>query len=108
MITKGERAELRTLIKQRFKVLRADVIQRQAELLAELETRIAAKYAEHDKAWADAAYMFEEAAREANRKANDIIRALVPDWQEKEVVSARPLGKPTQERHQLRREGTAG
>lgn len=45
MITKAERGELRTLIRQRFKVLRSDVEARRAELVAELERRIAAKFA---------------------------------------------------------------
>ena len=76
MITKSERAELRSLIRQRFKVLRADIDQRKAELVAELETHITDRFAQSDKEWADAMYLIEEAAREANRKANDVLQAL--------------------------------
>lgn len=106
MITKGERVELRSLIRQRFKVLRAEVEQRQSELHAELEQRIGEKFAEQDKTWADAAFLISEAALEANRKANDIVRNLMgPDWQERRIVTAIEIGKPLQERQQLRREG---
>lgn len=112
MITKGERAELRSLIRQRFKVLRADIDQRKAELLAELETRITDRFAESDKEWADAMYLIEEAAREADRKANDILRglnlhALDQDGRDYSLVKTVAINKPTQERTQLRREGEA-
>lgn len=109
MITKAERTELRSLIRQRFKLLRAEVAQRQAELAVELERLLGDKLAEKDRQWADAVFLVGEAVREANRKANDAVRAFVGDsWQEKEVVTHVALGQPTaQERGQLRREGTA-
>lgn len=113
MITKAERAELRSLIRQRFKVLRADVEARKAELAAELEERITAKYAADDKAWSDAMFLIEEAAREANRKANDILRGLdLGEWgdmdgKEYAIVSARPINKPSRERSRLHRTGVA-
>lgn len=111
-ITKGERAELRSLIRQRFKVLRADVEARRAELVAELESRIAAKYAEDDKAWADAMFLIDEAVREANRKANDLLRGVAPEdymdvSKEYTIVQARSISKPTKERNALHRQGNA-
>jgi len=112
-MTKSERAELRSLIRQRFRVLRADVDTRKAELLAELQARITARFAEQDRAWSDAMYLIEEAAREANRKANDIIRGLGIDElnidvsKEYEVVSARRVAKPTGRRSEMAREGQA-
>lgn len=119
MITKAERAELRSLIRQRFKVLRADVEQRQYELIAELEERITERFAADDKAWADVAFVIGEAAREANRKANDAIREHVgrdgwPDERRVVVgasditqIRAAATNKPQQEKSQLRRQGTA-
>lgn len=112
MITKGERTELRSLIRQRFRVLRADVRQREAELLAELENRITLLFAADDKAWNDAIYLIEEAAREANRKANDILRGLnveglVLEGRDFSIVTARSLTKPVGHRVQMRREGGA-
>jgi hypothetical protein len=111
MITKTERAELRSLIRQRFRVLRADVEARRAELAAELDEQITAKYAADDKAWNDAMFLIQEAAREANRKANDILRGLgVAGYdaaKEYEVVNARPINQPRSERNQLRKTGTS-
>lgn len=110
MITKGERSELAGLIKRRFKVLRADVEARRAELEAELEDRIAAKFSEEDKAWNDAMFLIQEAAREANRKANDILRGLNIDAydssREYEIVTARDVRQPKAERNVLRANGS--
>lgn len=110
MITKGERTELRSLIRQRFKVLRAEVEARRAELAAELEERITAKFAEEDKQWSDAMFLIGEATREANRKANDILRGLNIDAmdtsREYDVVNFRGVAKPTAERNVLLRNGT--
>lgn len=113
-MNKTERDELRRIIRARFKVLRSDVEQRKAELLAELEAAITAQFAQQDKKWADAVFLIEEAAREANRKANDILRNL--EWEddrydprnEYPIISARSVGnyKPTRERTALDRQGT--
>lgn len=111
MITKAERAELRSLIRQRFKLLRAEVGQRQTELLAELEQHITERYAGEDKAWNDAAFLIQEAVREANRKANDVMRGLLgdkwPEHHDTEIVGtySHRLTRPTQERSTLRYEG---
>ena len=107
MITKGERTELRSLIRQRFRVLRAEVLVRRAELLVELETGLNDKYAGSDKAWADAAFQIGQITLEANRRANDIIRSLQEGWMERQIVSSVTIGRPMQERHQLHREGVA-
>jgi hypothetical protein len=110
VITKGERAELRSLIRQRFKVLRAEVEARKAELAVELEERIAAKFAEEDKRWADGMFLIEEAVREANRKANDVLRTLDIDAldtsREYDIVMSRGIAKPSGERNVLHRNGT--
>lgn len=72
-ITKGERTELRSVIRQQFKVLRAEVIERQAELSAQLEDEVARRFAQQDKEWNDLMFQINEAAREANRKINDLL-----------------------------------
>lgn len=112
MITKGERTELRSLIRQRFRVLRSEVIQRQAELEAELQARVTARFADEDKAWADGMFLIEEAAREANRKANDILRGmnlegLDMDGKDFQIVVTRSINKPHSGRTNLHREGLA-
>lgn len=109
MITKGERAELRSLIRQRFKVLRAEIEVRRAELEAELDSRIVAKFSNDDKAWGDAMFLVEEAAREANRKANDILRGVIGDAYPKDsdhsIITARTINQPKHERNVLRTQG---
>lgn len=111
MITKAERGELRTLIRQRFKVLRSDVEARRAELVAELERRIAAKFAAEDKAWEDSMYLIKEAVRDANRKANDILRGMdldgYPSDCDYDLVMSRAVAQPTKKRVELRRQGGA-
>lgn len=110
MITKAERAELRSLIRQRFKVLRAEVFQRKAELVAELEHGITERFADQDKAWHDAMFVIKQALDEANRKANDVMRGLVEKWPtqyDKTLVGtySTDLVQPTRERTTLRYEG---
>lgn len=48
-MTKTERNELRSIVKTQFKVLRAEIVQRQAELLSDLEGEIAARYSAEDE-----------------------------------------------------------
>lgn len=79
MISKAERAELRSVVRQQFKVLAAEVQQRRAELVADADRQVAARYADDDKAWREAEWLIDEAAREANRKANDVMRGLLGD-----------------------------
>lgn len=110
MITKAERAELRSLIRQRFKLLRTEVAQRQVEMLADMEQNITERFATDDKAWDSAMFLIEEAKREANRKANDVMRELQPSWPEHHDrdligVYSQNLLRPTHGRNQLRYEG---
>lgn len=109
MITKSERTELRSLIRQRFKVLRSQVEARRAELVVELEQHVAAKFAEEDKRWADAMLLIDEAVREANRKANDVLRGLdidaIDSSKEYTIVLNRGISKPATERNLLVRNG---
>lgn len=106
-ITNTERTQLRSVIRQQFKVLRSEVELRRSELVADLERALTLRFTDHDKRWADAIFLVQEAGREANRKANDIIRGLMEDWVEQEIIVARAIHTPTQERTQLRRDGVA-
>jgi hypothetical protein len=69
MITKAERGELRSLVRQQFKVLRAEVIQRQAEMMAEVEETIGDRYRRHDEAYDEATQIVRDIVHEANTKA---------------------------------------
>ena len=105
MIAKAERAELRGVVRQQFKVLRAEVEQRQAELLADVEAQITEKFSEEDAAWGGAAHLAHEAVLEANRKINDAYRDLLGDAHvERMYVQGQLPAKPTQRRHDLRGE----
>lgn len=72
-INKGERAELRSIVKQQFRVLRAEVAQREAELLASVQDEITEKFSTEDKAWADVQHVIHESLMEANRRINDAL-----------------------------------
>lgn len=111
-MNKTERDELRRVVKARFKLLRSDVEQRKAELQLELEAAVVARFEADDKRWDDTLYLVQEAAREANRKANDLYREFFgPDeWGAKtdqEVIGARMVAKPTHERGMLLKRGYA-
>lgn len=48
-MNKGERTELKAIVKQQFSVLKAELDQRQAELTADAEAAIVARYDERDR-----------------------------------------------------------
>lgn len=112
-MNKTERAELRSLLRARFKLLRTDVSARKAELEAELQQQVEAEFAAGDKAYDDAMYQLQLAVDEANRKANDIGRQLwgAEKWGEKHdrvIVTAKEIPKPGKnERWQRMNEGRA-
>ena len=108
-MNKTERDEIRRIIRARFKVLRSDVDQRKAELLAELEAGIAARFADEDKRWMDICTLVSEAVQEANRKVNDLYREFFGDeWgvnADRGVVAAQLVPKPNRTRVALRIRG---
>jgi hypothetical protein len=114
-MTKTERTELRSLIRQRFRVLRTEVDARRAELEEQLRADINRHFADADKAWDDAMYLIGEAVREANRKANDILRAvaeagpLYPDGQHRDhrLVQATTVVRPANGHTEMARAGLA-
>lgn len=111
MVNKAEREELRRLLRSRFKVLRADVEARKAELEVELDDQIRASFEATDRAYDLAQYKLQLAVDEANRVANDIGRELYgPDtWgvkHDRTVVTARTLDRPgVNERQRARMRG---
>lgn len=73
-MNKAERDELRRIIRQRTKVLRADIEARQAELISEVDRRLDEQYAAELKRWDDTQMLVKEVVGEANRRANDLYR----------------------------------
>jgi hypothetical protein len=68
-ITPGERIELRSLVKQQFKVLRAEVKARQQELTAEVDHAIVAKHETRD-------FLRQEVEKKARRVYQDACREI--------------------------------
>lgn len=110
-MSRQERAELKAVIKNRFKILRQDVEARRAELNAQLQETIKAKFAANDKAWNDALFLIQQAVDEANRKANDVMRQIYEGWPDKvdkQLVSrTNQLEKPGDDRRTMYREHEA-
>lgn len=114
-MTKGDQSSLRSLIRQRFKVLRADVAAREAELHEELIARVQVADAGRDKAWNDVMFVISQAADEANRKANDALHALgwpeldnALDGKEFEIVRTLRINRPDlNKQNQVKQEGLA-
>lgn len=79
MITKGERTELKSMVRQQFKVLRAEVIQRRAEMMVEVEAAIGERYRSHDEQFAEAGRIIRDIVHKANIDAVDALsNAKVP------------------------------
>lgn len=110
MITAGERNELRRIIRQRTKVLRADIDARRAELVVELDRQLKAETAADMKRWDDVQVVIKLAVEEANRRANDVYREFygTEKWgvtHDRVVVHASTPDSPDGERRVDRREG---
>lgn len=110
-MSRQERAELKAVIKNRFKILRQDVEARRAELNTQLQQTIRAKFEAHDKAWNAALFVIQQAVDEANRKANDVMRETYEGWPDKadrQLVAATGLvARPADDRRALYREHEA-
>jgi len=110
VITKGERAELRSIVRQQFKVLRSEVEQRRLEMLAEIEDQISDKYSEQDQGWQAVMHEVHEATMEANRRINDALYNAgyqVKGGSERMWVMTPQINQPTKDRQQLRFHATA-
>lgn len=109
MITKGERTELRSIVRQQFKVLRAEVLQREAEMLAEVENEISDKYSEQDQGWTALMHEVHEATMEANPRINDALYKAgyqVKGGSERMWVMTPTIKQPTKDRQALRYHAT--
>lgn len=109
MISKGERAELRSVVKGQFRVLRAEVDQRRAEMLDDVERQIMARYSDADQGWAAIEHEIHEACMEANRRINDALingGYQVKNGTERMWVQTPNISKPVADRQQLRRAAT--
>lgn len=113
-ITPGERRELRSVVRQQFRVLRTEVKQRELELTSEAERRLMERYRDEDKAIDDLNWRIKELASEAQRQIDDLMRQH-EDLQEGGSwgrfagrISANGVSRKTEDRAQLRRALEAG
>lgn len=81
MITKTERGELRSVVRQQMKVLRSEVRQRESELLADIEASIADQYAEADTSEKAMYEKIDQIVREANQSIGEVVADVGgEDW----------------------------
>jgi hypothetical protein len=105
-INKGERTELRSIVRQQFKVLRHEVQQRGVELCADLLHEVNEKYSDEDDAWGRASSDAHAAMLEANEKINRLYKELLGDKHvERMYVGARLPMQPIKHRRLLEGEG---
>lgn len=110
MITKGERTELRSIVRNQFKVLRAEVEQRRTEMHAEFEDQIVAHYSADNAKWAGVTHLIHEAVMECNRTINNVLYEQgyqTKGHTERMWVSEPPISPPTGDQVQMRRRATA-
>lgn len=79
MITKGERTELRSIVRQQFKVLRAEVDQREAEMVAEAEQRVYDRFKGVDEKRADLNDAVGRLVEETNREIEKLLHDRADD-----------------------------
>jgi hypothetical protein len=104
-MTKSERAELKSVVKQQMKVLRAEVVQRKAELLAQVDDEIAASFEEEDRQWSALQHEVHEAVLEANRRINDALYRHGFETRgdtERMWVQAPSMRQPKEKQYELR------
>lgn len=112
-ITPGERRELRTVVRARMKVLRADVKQRRAELIAEAESRLVGRYRDDDKAIDDVNWRIAQVVDQANKDIRALLEGLVKERDGMSVTRSYEVRAPrvsyqTEDRSQLHRALTTG
>jgi len=114
LIPPGERRELRSVVRQQFKVLRTEVKQREAELIAQGEARLVERYRDEDKRIDDLNWKLTEIGREAQRQIDDLLREHSTSedggqWGRRPgEVSIRAVSRKSEDRVQLHRAFEAG
>lgn len=73
-MTRREREDLAKVARLRARVARSAIVQREAELLADVEAQLAVEYASTDEAWADITKGAVEAVAEADRQVAALCR----------------------------------
>lgn len=93
-MTQAERRELRSVVKQQFKVLRAEVEQRRRELAAEAAEQVRRRYATADKEVDDLNWKIEQIVDQANKDIRDAVKAVQADSRGGQWAWSGPLRSP--------------
>lgn len=112
-ISPSERRELRAVVRAQFKVLRTEVKQRKAELLAEAESRLVERYRDDDRRIDELNFQIQEIGRKAGREIDDLKRAagLEEDggrWVTRNNINVYGVSRRSEDRTQLHRALEAG
>lgn len=110
MIPKGERTELKSIVRQQFKVLRSELEQREMEMLADIEQEIVARFSDDDQAWSVVQHKVHEAVMEANRQINDALYEAgyqAKGSTERMWIDTPRMAQPKEDQYQLRRLATS-
>lgn len=78
-ITKGERTELKSVVRNQFRVLRDEVLQREAELVADIDKEIAERWADRDVILSKVEEKLQALADEANTALRTYIAEVDPE-----------------------------
>lgn len=107
-MTPSERRAVSAVLKQQMRILRADIEERKAELVAEAEHRLMERYRDQDRAVSDA----NEAIRDILTRAQDDINRVFVGLRDNEVgvvlrrapqVTCTGIGTSSEDRNQLHR-----
>jgi hypothetical protein len=106
VIPPGERRELRSVVRSQFRVLRAEVEQRQAELEAEAEQKLMLRYREEDKKVEGLNWRIKQIAEQANREISDLAKEVGYGqdggrWSRAHLLSAPHFTRTSESRSQL-------
>lgn len=78
-MSRGERDELRRVVRQQFKVLRAEVEQRRKELAAEAASRVRDRFADGDKLVADLNWRIDQIVDQAQKDIRALMETLTDE-----------------------------
>lgn len=92
-ITKGERDELRRIVRGDFKALKAEIGVRQAELVAEIEKRVAQRFIGHEETIQKAHSKIAAIVEQANDQMNEVALECQRDC-EGYIVQLEPFYPP--------------
>lgn len=107
-MTKTERQELKSIVRQQFRVLRQEVEHRATEVANEAEHAINNRYTDEDEAWEAATTEAHRLVLEANTRINDLYRNLPGRYHEDDIyIGFRPPRRNQEKRADLRRLATS-